>query len=75
MKLQVQVIANNILQSVPSIYIQSSHGTKFNKIIFNIPEQHTRYAPNNKIIYTPGMSVFFTKFSAGSMAGLMKLFL
>lgn len=73
MRYVVQLLANNLLQEIPSVLIAYQHSTENAKYLFNTPEQQCRYAPCNSILFSSGMSVFFTRLNADSMAGLVRM--
>lgn len=69
MRIDVQIISNNILQRVPCIMVK----VKNYRYLFNTPEQHCRFLTwqYNKI--AKPLKIFYTKYDSNTLGGLLPL--
>lgn len=68
MRIEVQVIANSVLQRVPAVVLK----IKSNQYIFNTPELFNRYSSKHHFSYgSRRINIFYTQHNSDAMGGLI----
>ena len=72
MRIVAQVIANSVLQRVPSIVIKIND----THYVFNVPEHHTRYIRKHCYTHNQIVNIFYTAYTMpGTLSFLLDLFI
>lgn len=71
MRIDFQVIANTIIQQIPSVILK----IKNNRYIFNISQELLRHSRRHYLNFGTGMNMFFTKYNGETMSGVIPFLL